>query len=67
VWNDLKKGLYGMLSAMAARKPSGRKNRLMKKTKQNSPTPAWIIVRTNRRVRRNPKQREWRRTDVNVG
>lgn len=56
-----------MLSAMAARKPSGRKNRLMKKTKQNSPTPAWIIVRTNRRVRRNPKQREWRRTDVNVG
>ncbi|MGH9921135.1 MAG: hypothetical protein ACRD38_00125 [Nitrososphaerales archaeon] len=25
------------------------------------------MVRTNRRVRRNPKQREWRRTDVNVG
>ncbi|MBI5133209.1 MAG: 50S ribosomal protein L39, partial [Thaumarchaeota archaeon] len=22
---------------------------------------------TGRRVRRNPKQREWRRTDVNVG
>ncbi|MEM2760281.1 MAG: 50S ribosomal protein L39e [Nitrososphaerales archaeon] len=52
---------------MAARKHTGRKNRLLKKVKQNSPIPAWVIVRTNRRVRRNPKQREWRRTDVNVG
>ena len=52
---------------MGARKHTGRKNRLMKKIKQNSPLPAWIIVRTGRRVRRNPKQREWRRTDVNVG
>ena len=56
-----------MLTAMAARKPTGRKNRLIKRMKQNAATPAWVIVRTNRRVRRNPKQREWRRTDVNVG
>lgn len=53
--------------AMGARKSSARKNRLIKKVKQNSPVPAWIIIRTNRRVRRNPKQRQWRRTDVNVG
>lgn len=52
---------------MAARKHTGRKNRLMKKIRQNSPVPAWVIVRTNRKVRRNPKQREWRRTDVEVG
>jgi len=53
--------------AMGARKSSAKKNRLIKKVKQNSPVPAWIIIRTNRRVRRNPKQRQWRRTDVNVG
>ncbi|MFQ5940765.1 MAG: 50S ribosomal protein L39e [Nitrososphaerales archaeon] len=52
---------------MAARKHTGRKNRLIKKMKQNTSVPAWVIVRTGRRVRRNPKQREWRRTDVNVG
>ncbi|TLY04407.1 MAG: 50S ribosomal protein L39, partial [Thaumarchaeota archaeon] len=28
---------------------------------------AWIIVRTKRRVRTNPKRRQWRRTDVGVG
>lgn len=53
--------------AMGARKYSGKKHRLIKKIKQNSPVPAWIIIRTNRQVRRNPKQRLWRRTDVNVG
>ncbi len=52
---------------MAARKPTGRKNRLIKKMRQNYATPAWVIQRTNKQVRRNPKQREWRRTSVNVG
>ena len=52
---------------MAARKSTPRKNRLMKKVKQNSSVPAWIIVRTKRRVRTNPKKRQWRRTDVSVG
>ncbi len=52
---------------MASRKPTGRKNRLMKKVRQNSSVPAWVIVRTHRRVRRNPRQRAWRKTDVNVG
>jgi large subunit ribosomal protein L39e len=51
---------------MAARKSSAKKNRLLKKLKQNSAVPAWVIVRTNRRVRRNPKQRDWRRSDVEV-
>ncbi|MFQ5920512.1 MAG: 50S ribosomal protein L39e [Nitrososphaerales archaeon] len=52
---------------MPSRKPTGRKNRLYKKIKQNSSVPAWVIVRTNRKLRRNPKQRQWRRTDVEVG
>src|SRR5207247_700914 len=52
---------------MAAHKSTPKKIRLMKKLKQNSPVPAWIIVRTKRRVRTNPKRRQWRRTDVGVG
>ena len=52
---------------MAARKFSGRKIRLLRKTKQNSPVPAWIILKTKRQVRTNPKKRQWRQTDVEVG
>ncbi|MEM2855667.1 MAG: 50S ribosomal protein L39e [Candidatus Nitrosocaldaceae archaeon] len=51
---------------MAAIKSSSKKNRLMKKMKQNTSVPAWVIVRTNRKVRRNPKIRQWRRSDVEV-
>ncbi|MEO9277622.1 MAG: 50S ribosomal protein L39e [Nitrososphaera sp.] len=52
---------------MAAHKSTPRKTRLMRKLKQNSPVPAWIIAKTKRRVRSNPKRRQWRRTDVRVG
>ena len=52
---------------MAARKHSGRKIRLLKKTKQASAVPAWVILKTKRSVRTNPKARQWRRTDVEVG
>ena len=52
---------------MAARKHSGRKIRLMNKVKQTSPVHAWIILRTKRSVRPNPKRRAWRQTDVEVG
>jgi len=52
---------------MAAHKSTPRKNRLMKKVKQSSAVPAWVIVRTKRRVRTNPKRRQWRKTDVKVG
>ncbi len=56
-----------MTSCMATRKSSSRKIRLLKKTRQTSPVPAWIIAKTNRRVRTNPKRRAWRSTDVEVG
>ena len=52
---------------MAARKRSGRKIRLLKKIKETSPVTAWIIVRTKKHVRTNPKRRAWRQTDVEVG
>jgi len=52
---------------MAARKSSPRKIRLLKKTKQTSAVPAWIILKTNKTVRTNPKRRAWRSTDVEVG
>src|SRR5438132_6812038 len=52
---------------MAAHKSAPRKIRLMKKLKQSSPVPTWIVVRTKRKVRTNPKKRQWRRTDVGVG
>jgi len=52
---------------MAARNHSGRKLRLFKKQKETSPVPAWVILRTKRSVRTNPKRRAWRSTDVEVG
>ena len=52
---------------MAARKSSPRKIRLLKKTRQAVPVPAWIILKTKRAVRTNPKRRAWRSTDVEVG
>ncbi|HJJ21550.1 MAG: 50S ribosomal protein L39e [Candidatus Nitrosopumilus limneticus] len=52
---------------MAARKSSPRKIRLLKKIKQNSAVPAWIILKTKRTVRSNPQRRAWRSTDVEVG
>ena len=52
---------------MAARKHSGRKIRLLKKQKQTAPVPAWIILKTKKVVRTNPKRRAWRQTDVEVG
>lgn len=52
---------------MARRKSTPRKIRLLKKIKQASPVPAWVIVKTKRAVRTNPKRRAWRQTDVEVG
>jgi large subunit ribosomal protein L39e len=52
---------------MAARKNASRKKRLLKRTTQNRPVPAWVIIRTHRQVRTNPKRRLWRKSDVNVG
>jgi large subunit ribosomal protein L39e len=60
-----KKSILG--SYMAARKNTSRKKRLLKRARQNRPVPTWVVIRTNRKVRTNPKRRLWRRSDVNVG
>jgi len=52
---------------MATRKSSARKIRLLKKTRQASAVPSWVILKTKRSVRTNPKARKWRSTDVEVG
>ncbi|HXW37053.1 MAG TPA: hypothetical protein VEJ36_04020 [Nitrososphaerales archaeon] len=45
---------------MTKPKDSAKKNRLTKATRQTKSVPTWVIVRTNRHVRTNPKQRKWR-------
>jgi len=51
---------------MGSRKTSGVKKKLIKKTRQAKPVPAWAVVRTNRNVRTNPKRRSWRRTKLKI-
>ena len=50
-----------------AHKTSARKIRIIKKTKQTSSVPAWVIARTRRSVRTNPKRRDWRHAHARLG
>mgnify|MGYP000288815925 CR=1 FL=1 len=47
---------------MARFKILGKKIRLAKREKQNRPVPLWVLLKTKRRVRRNPKRYHWRRS-----
>jgi large subunit ribosomal protein L39e len=67
VFRDSFKKRLDFQTFMGANKSTPRKIRLMSKLKQNAAVPAWIIVKTKRKVRTNPKRRQWRRTDVGVG
>jgi len=49
---------------MARNKPEALKKRLLAKVKENSRVPAWVMIRTNRRVTTNPKRRTWRRNKL---
>ena len=51
---------------MSSRKTTGEKNRYVKRLRQNRPPPAWVIVKTKRRVTRSPKQRNWRVTKLKL-
>ncbi|RZN36858.1 MAG: 50S ribosomal protein L39e [Methanophagales archaeon ANME-1-THS] len=44
----------------------GKKIRLAKANKQNRRVPAWIMLKTSRRVTTHPKRRQWRRTKLKV-
>ncbi len=45
---------------MARNKPLARKLRLARALKSNRALPAWVIIRTMRRVRFSPVRRHWR-------
>ncbi len=51
---------------MSRNKPHAYKLRLAKALKANSPIPAWVIIKTNRRITVNPLRRDWRRQDLKV-
>jgi large subunit ribosomal protein L39e len=46
---------------MARIKPTAKKRRLAKATKEKEAVPTWVIARTDGKVRTNPKRRRnWR-------
>jgi len=47
-----------------SKKSKAKKKRLAKLDRQNSRVPAWVILKTDREVTRNPKRRMWRRGDT---
>ena len=54
----------GIETVTMGRKSKSKKKRLAKLNNQNTRVPAWVIMRTNREVIRNPKRRSWRRSDT---
>ena len=51
---------------MAKNKPLGRKLRLASAHKRSRPLPAWVIVKTMRRIRYSPVRRHWRQSKLKV-
>jgi large subunit ribosomal protein L39e len=47
-----------------SKKSKAKKKRLGKLENQNSRVPAWVMVKTDRDVMRNPQRRQWRRSDT---
>ena len=46
------------------KKSKAKKKRLAKLERQNSRVPAWVILKTDQGLMRNPKRRQWRRSDT---
>jgi large subunit ribosomal protein L39e len=51
---------------LARVKDTSKKNRLAKAGRQARSVPTWVIVRTNRNVRTNPKRRRWRQRKMKL-
>jgi large subunit ribosomal protein L39e len=47
-----------------SKKSKAKKKRLAKLERQNSRVPAWVMMKTDMEVTRNPKRRQWRRNDT---
>ncbi len=50
--------------ATMGKKSKAKKKRLAKKERQNQRVPSWVMMKTNMNVTRNPKRRNWRRSDL---
>ncbi|WP_255169227.1 50S ribosomal protein L39e [Natrononativus amylolyticus] len=46
------------------KKSKAKKKRLAHLENQNSRVPAWVMLKTDMNVQRNPKRRNWRRNDT---
>ena len=46
------------------KKTKSKKKRLAKLERQNSRVPAWVMMKTDMEVTRNPKRRNWRRSNT---
>jgi len=51
-------------SSTMGKKSKAKKKRLAKLESQNSRVPAWVMMKTDMEVQRNPKRRNWRRNDT---
>lgn len=49
---------------MSRNKPLAKKLRLGKAMKQNKRVPAWVILKSQGKVRTHPKRRHWRRSKL---
>jgi len=47
---------------MGRNKPFARKARLAKANRRTEPVPAWVVQKTDGRVRRTRRMRSWRRS-----
>lgn len=50
--------------ATMGKKSKAKKKRLAKKERQNTRVPSWVMMKTDMEVTRNPKRRNWRRSDL---
>jgi large subunit ribosomal protein L39e len=51
---------------MARVKDKAKKKRLTKASRRARSVPTWVIARTNRHVRNNPKNRNWRQRKLRI-
>ena len=51
-------------SSNMSEKSKAKKKRLAKLERQNSRIPAWVMLKTDLEVQRNPKRRHWRRSNT---
>lgn len=54
----------GLHRPTMGKKSKGKKKRLAKLENQNSRVPSWVMLKTDMNVQRNPKRRNWRRSDT---